>query len=136
MTIEPSFHETRLAVIERRLPEVLIIRYRKGVAFDPEGIAEVIATCERVAMRPQFGVVTLLPADGRMDLTSMQQDHSTPAFSERVRAHALVTAGGMFDRLSEIHYDYHPQQHEVRMFHDLPTALTWVQARLADRSVA
>ena len=71
MTMEPSFPETRPAVIERRLPEVLIIRYRKG-------IAEVIAACERVAMQPLFGVATMLPADGRMDMASIAGTTAPP----------------------------------------------------------
>ena len=71
MTMEPSFPETRPAVIERRLPEVLIIRYRKG-------IAEVIAACERVAMQPLFGLVTMLPADGRMDMASIAGTTAPP----------------------------------------------------------
>ena len=48
MTIEPTFHETRLAMIERHRPDVLIIRYHGEAAFDVAGIAEVIATCERI----------------------------------------------------------------------------------------
>ncbi len=136
MTIEPHRYPVRLAVIERHLPDVVHIRYREGIAFDTEGIAEVIATCERVALKAWFGVISILPADGEMSLAAMQQDHSTPGFADRVRAHALVTSGGLFRSLTEIHYNYHPQTHEVRLFISEAEALTWVQAQLADRSVA
>lgn len=136
MTIEPTHHVTRLAVIERQRPDLLIIRYREGAAFDPAGIAEVIATCERVARPGLFGVVSVIPADAQMSLDAMQQDHSTDGFGERVRAHALVLNSNLFRSLARIHYNYHPQQHEVRPFEDQQLALTWVQAQLDDRSVA
>lgn len=136
MTIEPTFHETRLAVVERPHPEVLIIHYREDIAFDSEGIAEVIATCERVAGREAFGLVSVLPENGDMNLEAMQQEHSTEGFGVRVRAHAIVPLGNLFRKLAEIHYNYHPQEHEVRMFSTVEEAVGWVKARLGGQSVA
>lgn len=136
MTIEPSMHETRLATIERQRPDVLVIRYREEITFDVEGIAEVISTCERVAGREEFGVVSVLPENGEMSLAAMQQEHSTDGFGKRVRAHAIVASGNLFRKLSEIHYNYHPQEHEVRMFGTVDEAVTWVQARLGGEAVA
>lgn len=136
MTIEPSFHDTPLATIERQQPGVLIIRYREGITFDNEGIAEVITMCERIAGRDEFGVVSVLPENGEMSLAAMQQEHSTEGFGRRVRAHAIVAQASLFRKLSEIHYDYHPQEHEVRMFGTLEEAVNWVQARLDGEAVA
>jgi hypothetical protein len=136
MTIEPSTHETRLATIVRQRPDVLLIRYHEGITFDNEGIAEVIGTCERIAGREEFGVVSVLPENGEMSLAAMQQEHSTEGFGRRVRAHAIVALGSLFRKLTEIHYNYHPQDHEVRMFGTIEEAVTWVQARLGGEAVA
>lgn len=136
MTIEPSTHETRLATIVRQRPDVLLIRYHEGITFDNEGIAEVIGACERIAGSEEFGVVSVLPENGEMSLAAMQQEHSTEGFGRRVRAHAIVALGSLFRKLSEIHYNYHPQDHEVRMFGTIEEAVTWVQARLGGEAVA
>lgn len=136
MTIEPAFVETRLAIIERSEPDVIVVRYREDIAFDNAGIAEVIAVCERLPLREEFAVITMLPMEGEMSLEAMQVDHSSDGFGKRVRAHALVVGGELFRRLSEIHYNYHPQQHEVRPFADLDEARIWVREQLGDRSVA
>lgn len=71
-----------------------------------------------------------------MSIEAMQQDHGGPDFARRVRAHAIVAGGELFKRLSEIHYTYHPQPHEVRLFEHETDAREWVRARLDDRSVA
>lgn len=136
MTIEPTFHHTRLAEIEKHRPDLLIIRYREEVAFDVVGIAEVIATCERITGEKGFGMISVLPENGDMSLDAMQQEHSTEGMNQRVRAHALVASEGLFKKLATIHYNYHPQEHQVQMFGTLDEALLWVQARLDDRSVA
>lgn len=136
MTIEPSFHETRLAVIERRQPDLLIIRYYEDTTFDSAGIAEVIEACERITGDKDFGMISVLPEHGDMSLEAMQQEHSTEGMNQRVRAHALVASEGLFKKLATIHYNYHPQEHQVQMFGTLAEALLWVQARLDDRSVA
>lgn len=136
MTVEPSMHVTRLATIERQRPDVLLIRYHEETTFDNEGIAEVIAACERIAASEEFGVVSVLPENGEMSLAAMQQEHSTEGFGRRVRAHAIVALGNLFRKLSEIHYNYHPQEHEVRMFATVEEAVTWVQARLGGEAVA
>ncbi|MBL7950233.1 MAG: hypothetical protein JNM62_00820 [Flavobacteriales bacterium] len=136
MTIEPTFHETRLAVIERRRPDVLIIRYHEDAAFDVVGIAEVIATCERITGEKEFGMISALPNDGEINLESMQHEHSTEGMNQRVRAHALVASEGLLKKLATIHYNYHPQQHQVHIFGTVEEAVEWVQARLDDRSVA
>jgi hypothetical protein len=136
MTLEPHTQATRLAVVERTAPDMVVVRYREGISFDPAGIAEVIDTCERIALQEHFGLVTLLPQDGEMSIEAMQQDHGGPDFARRVRAHAIVAGGELFKRLSEIHYTYHPQPHEVRLFEHETDAREWVRARLDDRSVA
>lgn len=136
MTIEPSSHGTRLALIDQHQPNLLIIRYREDIAFDSAGIAEVIAACERITGAREFGMISVLPESGDMSLDAMQQEHSTEGMNQRVRAHALVASDSLFKKLATIHYDYHPQEHQVRMFGSLPEALEWVQARLDDRSVA
>ena len=136
MTIEPNYLETRLAVVEQHAPDLVIIRYHEHVSFDVEGIAEVIAACERLTGDKDFGMVTVLPEEGEMDLDAMQQEHSTEGMNARMRAHALVASEGLFRKLAEIHYNYHPQQHQVRMFGTVKEAVDWVRARLDGRSVA
>lgn len=136
MTIEPSFHETRLAIVERRAADLVIIRYHEGIGFNSDGIAEVIDACERLTANKDFGMVSVLPEEGEMDLGAMQQEHSTEGINTRVRAHALVASEGLFRKLAEIHYNYHPQQHQVRMFGTVKEAIEWVRARLDGRSVA
>ncbi|HEY0979073.1 MAG TPA: hypothetical protein VGE21_16500 [Flavobacteriales bacterium] len=136
MTVEPTFHEARLAVVERHRPDILIVRYRDGITFESGGLAELVELCERIAGREQFGVISVLPENGETSLDAMQNEHSTDSFGKRVRAHAVVVTTEMFRRLAEIHYNYHPQQHEVRQFGTVVDALEWVQVRLGDRSVA
>lgn len=111
-------------------------RYHEGITFDNEGIAEVVGTCERIAGSEEFGVVSVLPENGEMSLAAMQQEHSTEGFGRRVRAHAIVALGSLFRKLSEIHYNYHPQDHEGRMFGTIEEAVTWIQARLGGEAVA
>ncbi len=123
--------ETRLATIELVRPDVVVIRYHEGIHFSTDGIAEVIATCERITDDPAFGVIGVLPNDGEMDLGAMQQEHSTAGFEHRVRAHALVASDGLFKRLTEIHYAYHPQPYEIRMFTSEQEAMAWVLTVLA-----
>ena len=77
------------------------------------------------------GVNGVLPNDGEMDLGAMQQEHSTAGFEHRVRAHALVASDGLFKRLTEIHYAYHPQPYEIRMFTSEQEAMAWVLTVLA-----
>lgn len=136
MTIEPTFHETRLAIIERHRPDVLIIRYHEDAAFDVAGIAEVIATCERITGEKDFGMISVLPTNGEINLGSMQHEHSTEGMNQRVRAHALVASEGLLKKLATIHYNYHPQEHQVRMFSTLEEAVKWVQERLSGKWVA
>lgn len=136
MTFEPTYHPTRLAVVEKHRPDVVIIRYHEDAAFDVEGIAEVIATCERITGDKAFGMISVLPENGDISLPAVQEEHSTEGMDQRVRAHALVASEGLLKKLATIHYNYHPQEHEVRMFGGLVEALEWVQARLDDRSVA
>lgn len=127
-----SSHETRLAVIERPQPDLLLVRYREGITFSSEGIAEVIAACEQLTDGAPFGLVSILPGSGDMSLDAMQQEHSTEGFGRQVRAHAIVPSDNLFKRLSEIHYDYHPQQHDVRMFATEGEAVEWVRAMLEE----
>ena len=136
MTIEPSYHETKLALVERRAPDLVIIRYHEGVAFDSDGIAEVIGVCERITGDKDFGMITVLPEQGEISLEAVRQEHSTEGVNTRVRAHALVASEGLFRKLAEIHYTYHPQQHQVRMFGTVPEAVEWIRARLDGREPA
>lgn len=136
MTIEPTYHETRLAVVERQAPDLVIIRYHEHVTFDVDGIAEVIDVCEHLTEDKDFGMVSVLPEEGDMDIEAMQQEHSTEGINARVRAHALVASEGLFRKLAEIHYNYHPQEHQVGMFGTVREAVEWVRARLDGRSTA
>lgn len=124
--------ETRLAQVERIGPDVVEVRYKEDVDFDTAGIAEVIAACEKLPLSDAFAIISMLPEQGGMDLQAMQQDHSTEGLSQRVKASAIVMNGELFRRLTEIHYTYHPQHYEVRIFSEVNEALVWVRACLDD----
>lgn len=132
MTFEPTYHHTRLATIERHRPDLVVIRYREGTAFDVDGIAEALATSESLTGISAFGIVTVLPQDGDMSMDAVQQEHTTEGMNQRLRAHALVAPEGLFKKLAMIHYNYHPQSHPVRMFTNELEAINWVSATMVE----
>jgi hypothetical protein len=103
MTVEPGFHETRLATLEKHRPNLHIIRHHDDAAFDVAGIAEVITTCERITGDKEFGMISVLPNMGGMSMDAMQQEHSTEGMEQRVRAHARVASEGLFKKPATIH---------------------------------
>lgn len=121
---------TRLAQVERIEPDVVLVRYNEDAAFDVAGISEVIAACEKLPLTEFFAMVNILPEEGGMNMQAMQEEHSTEGISRRVKASAIVFTGELFRRLTEIHYNYHPQHFEVSMFSNVQDAHKWVRAIL------
>lgn len=113
-----------------------MIRYKENMDFDTPGIAETLSACESLPLTDKFGILTILPAEGGLDLDAMQEEHSTEGMSRRVIANAMVVKGELFRRLTEIHYTYHPQHFEVRVFTDAEEARAWVRASLDEASSA
>ena len=128
--MEHTTISTRLAQVERIAPDVVLVRYIDDAGFDTAGIAEVMAACEKLPLTEFFAMVNILPIEGGMDMQAMQQEHSTEGISRRVKASAIVVTGELFRRLTEIHYNYHPQHYEVSMFSNMPDAYKWVRAIL------
>ncbi len=126
--MEDNRISTRLAQVERIEADLILVRYRKDVDFDSEGIAEVIAACEKLPLSESFGIISILPEEGGMDMQAMQQEHSTEGISKRLKASAIVAPGELFRRLTEIHYDYHPQNFELSMFSTMNEAHKWARA--------
>lgn len=124
---------TRLAQVERIEPDVVVVRYVKDVNFDIPGIAEVLAACEALPLSESFAMISIFPKEGGIDLKAMQQEHSTEGMARRVKASAMVVSGQLFRRLTEIHYNYHPQHFAVRMFSDMDEAQAWVRACLDEQ---
>ncbi len=86
--------------------------------FDVTGIADVIATCERTTSDREFGMMSVLPKNGEMNLESMQYKHSTEAVDQRVR----TSTGGYGRPVEETGDDPLP-----------PTGTTGVAVRYAGR---
>ncbi len=121
---------TRLAKVKLIEPDVVLVRYNDDAGFDTAGIAEVMAACEKLPMTDSFAMINTLPEEGGMDMQAMQQEHSTEGISRRVKASAIVFTGELIRRLTEIHYNYHPQHFEVSMFSNIEDAHKWVRAVL------
>lgn len=138
MSVHPFAVETRLAVIEQRDPELVLVHYRPGAVLDGAGIAEVLAACNELSRTGPFGMVYTVPPDVQVNMRVLQNDYfkEAPALTLRIRAMAVVSSTELFHQLTDIYFSYHPQRFRAENFSTEQEALDWLAHQAEDRPVA
>ena len=135
MTIVPNEADTRIATLTCARPDLLEIRYKAGVLFTPESVAEVQAARRRLMGARSYATFTVIPADADFSLETMREDHGDGDRGQgRILASAIVIHSSMIERLTHVYFKYFPQLQRVLVTDDEVEARAWMTAQLEEIS--
>jgi hypothetical protein len=119
--------DTRHATVERTSASLVEIRFKPDVTLDVAGVGEVIAAKQRICAEGEADILAVLPPDMDLEMTVVSADHHA-LFGDctNSRRLALAAPDDLNRKLAEIHYRYHPRQHDTAVFMAEDEARAWL----------
>ncbi len=133
MTLEPREHDTSIATIIVISPELVEIRYKPGITFDPKSVTEVQEKRREVMGNRPYATLTLIPEDVDFNLETMRRDQGQQDRTQsQLLASAVVASSSMIEMLTKLYFSYYPQLHRILVTDDEQAARTWIEQQMEE----
>jgi hypothetical protein len=133
MTLEPRESDTAIATLVVINKDLIEIRYKPGIVFDPKAVAEVQLKRREVMGNRPYATLTLIPEDVDFNLETMRTDQGQADRTQsQLLASAVVCRSNMIEMLTKLYFSYYPQLHRILVTDDEAAAREWIQRQLED----
>ncbi|MCO6483687.1 MAG: STAS/SEC14 domain-containing protein [Flavobacteriales bacterium] len=131
MSFTPKEARTRIAELRVTAPDLLEIRYDRGIIFSPEAIAETQAKRRELMGDRRYATLTIIPADVDYAMESMAEDQGRDEKGRsQIIASAVVAGGQMIELLTRLYLSTFPQRQMTFITSDEQAAREWLATKL------